>query len=218
MQPKLTSTAKNFISQCTADAIVWAIDIAFPLNKAIETDNYKKIETVAKKINVDDFTAYLCTASEHGNPQSLKILLSIFENRFPKEFSSYRPNSVLLSAVSKSNTQCALLVLDKCQADHKYEAFETAVENNTQDFLTAFVNQIPASSNRWPEVFNHLENLKNDELTVLALQRCKTENIYMHVEDQTRQYIDDVLANQQKQAIENQLQVSKNTNTLKRKL
>lgn len=214
----LGPTVKNFISQCTGDAIVWAIDIAFPLNRAIEADNYKKIEAVAKKINVDDFTGYLCTAAEHGNPQSLKILLSVFENRFPKEFSSYRPNSVLLSAVSKSHTQCALLVLDKCQADHKYEAFETAIENNTQDFLTAFVNQIPASSNRWPEVFNRLENLKNDELTVLALQRCKIENIYMHLEDQTRQYIDSVVAKQQKQAIVNQLQVSKETNTFKRKL
>lgn len=202
---KLGLRVKNFVSQCTDDAIVWALQCAFPLTKAIEEGNYKKIESLVEKIKLDDFAGYLCVAAEHGNPKPLQILLSGFKNRFPNEFMQYRPNSVLLSAVSKSHTECALMVLEQCQVDYKYEAFEQAIHKNMQDFLLEFVRQVPTPSNRWPEVFNRLVDISNDEVTRLALERCKFPDILMDIECESRQYIENFMALQQKKTIQNHL-------------
>lgn len=201
----LGSTVKNFVSQCTDDAIIWTLQVAFPLKKAIETDNYKKIQSLAKKIKLDDFDEDLCVAAKHGNPQSLQILLSNFQRRFPKEFAHYRPNHPLLYATLKSHTQCALMLLEKCEVEYKYRAFEEAINNNMQNFLLEFVRQIPLSSNRWPEVFNRLVDICNEDITLLALERCKFPDILMDIEYSAREYIENVIAVQQKKTIENHL-------------
>ena len=200
----LSKTVKNFVAQCSESLVLRALELAFPLFKAIDTNNYKKVEHMAQKLKKDDFSSYLVHAGEVGSMRSLEILLTVFEQKHPKEFKNYRPDSVLLTAIEGGHTNCALHVLEQCQTEYKYEAFATAVRNNNQEFLQGFIQRIPKGSTKWSLVLNQLVHVPNEELLLCAWSRCKFHAL-LQLENSARQHIEDSLARQQKQRIEGQL-------------
>ena len=213
----LSKTVKNFIAQCSEGLVLRALELAFPLFKAIDTNNYKKVEHMAQKLKKNDFSSYLVHAGEVGSMRSLEILLTVFEQKHPQEFKHYRPDSVLLTAIEGGHTVCALHVLEQCQTEYKYEAFATAVKNNNQEFLERFVQRIPSGSTKWSLVLNQLVHVSNEELLLCAWNRCKIHD-HLQLEHCARQHIEDSLARQQKQRIEGQLNSSPTARQTQRKM
>lgn len=214
----LTHTVKNFISQCATHAIVWAIEVPFPMSKAIKKDDYQKIEKIAKNTKDYNFLMYIDEAAKHGNPTALKILLEIFERRFAHIFKSYKTNAPLLYAIENGHTECALMLLDESETDYKYKAFDAALKNQMDAFLVPFINQIPARSTRWSHVLNKLANASNEDLTILALKHCKNHDVYTQLDSHSREYIDQIVARTQKNVIQNTLTKTLKVASSKRKM
>lgn len=206
MRP-LSHTVKNFLAQSTENMVLWALDAPFPIHRAIKKGDNHKVEKIAKKMKAYEFRLYVHEAAEYGNIAALKIMLELFECRFPQEFKSYTTNDPLKYAVENGHTDCALLLLDgsKAETESRYEAFDKAFENGMHTFLVSFIKQIPARSNRWAHVLNKLANPASEELLLLALKHCKAPGVYGELESKALQYIENLVARQQKNMIEDQL-------------
>lgn len=220
--PDLTQTIKNFISSCTENLLLRGIDLAFPLMKAIERNDLKKVEKYAKKLKEEDFASYMVTAANAGRLDCLKILIETFKTKRTRQQYLYNRaeyDNVLLAAIEKDHTKCALYVLDQCQTVNKHQALSTAIQRHNDEFVIAFLPTIPAHSVNWPSVLNEMAFYSNTNLLLAAFNACKTPHIEMQLESETREKIAKVIAEQQKAAIEQQLDmVSNNCSKMQRKM
>lgn len=204
----LTHTVKNFLLTCTENMLLMGLDRAFPLTKAIECNDLKKVQKYVKKLKEGDFISYMVTAANAGHLDCLKILLETFETKRTRERYIYNRaeyDNVLLAAIEKDHTQCALYVLDQCQTVNRHQALSTAIQRHNDEFVIAFLPTIPPRSTNWPSVLNEMAFYSNTDLLLAAFNACKTPDIEMQLESETRDKIAHVVAEQQKKTIEHNL-------------
>lgn len=206
--PNLIQTVKNFVLTCTDNLLVMGIESAFPLVKAIESNDIKKVKKYANKLKEGDFVSYMVTAANAGHLDCLKILLETFETKRTREqylFNRAEYDNVLLAAIEKDHTQCALYVLDQCQTVNRHQALSTAIQRHNDEFVIAFLPTIPPRSTNWPSVLNEMAFYSNTDLLLAAFNACKTPDIEMQLDSEARGKIACAVAEQQKKMIENNL-------------